>query len=83
MNQPEIIMYTRPACPDVARAQFFLRQRGLDWDEIDIEADPAARAKVEAWNGGRAPTPTLWIGGTMLVEPGATEIDAALEKEAA
>lgn len=81
MTLPEIVMYTRPGCSDVARAQFLLRQRGLEWREVDIEADPNAKAQVEAWNGGRAATPTLWIGGTMLTEPGATEIDAALAKE--
>ncbi len=38
MSQPKIIMYTRPGCPDVARAAYYLRQRGLTWDEMDIEA---------------------------------------------
>ena len=76
-NSPKITMYVRPGCPDVARASYFLRERGLTWDEIDIDADAAAEAKVIAWTG-RAVTPTLWIGDTMLVEPGSAEIDAAL-----
>ena len=70
-------MYSRPGCPDVARASYFLRQRGLSWDEINIDADPDAEAQVTAWVG-RAATPTLWIGETMLVEPNGAEIDAAL-----
>lgn len=77
MNQPKIVMYTRPGCPDVARASHYLRERGLTWDEIDIEADADARDQVIAWTG-RAVTPTLWIGDVMLTEPDSAEIDAAL-----
>ncbi len=80
---PTITMYTRPGCSDVARARAYLTQRGLHWTEIDIEADLAACQQVMDWNGGRAATPTLWIGDTMLTEPDAAEIDAALAQEAA
>ena len=77
MNPPKITMYTRPGCPDAARASYYLRQRGLTWDEIDITEDDAARKQVVAWTG-REVTPTLWIGDTMLTEPDDKEIDAAL-----
>jgi len=77
MSQPKIVMYARPGCPDVARASHSLRERGLTWDEIDIEADEDAERQVIAWTG-RAATPTLWIGRTMLVEPDGAEIDEAL-----
>ena len=77
VSQPKITMYTRPGCPDVARASYFLRQRGLTWDEKDITEDEAARRQVVEWTG-REVTPTLWIGDTMLTEPGAEEIDDAL-----
>ena len=79
MSQPKIVMYTRPGCPDVGRAAYYLKQRGLTWDAIDIEADEDAKKQVVAWTG-REVTPTLWIGDTMLVEPDAAEIDAALAK---
>ena len=79
MNQPKITMYTRPGCPDVARASYYLRERGRTWGEIDIEADAEAKKQVVAWTG-RAVTPTLWIGDIMLTEPDSAEIDAALAK---
>ena len=81
MSQPKITMYTRPGCPDVARTSYDLRERGLTWDEIDIDSDNAARQQVIAWTG-RAVTPTLWIGETMLTEPDSAEVDAALAKAA-
>lgn len=77
MSQPKITMYAQPGCPDVARASYALRQRGLTWDEIDITEDEAARKQVVEWTG-REVTPTLWIGDVMLIEPDAEEIDAAL-----
>ena len=83
MADAKITMYVRPGCPDVARARVLMQQRGLTWDEIDIEADSEARSRVEQWNGGRAITPTLWIGDTLLTEPDAAEIDAALSKQPA
>jgi len=79
MTQPKIVMYTRPNCPDVARAAYALRQLGVTWEEVDIDADPDAKRQVIAWTG-REVTPTLWIGNTMLVEPEATEIADALAK---
>lgn len=79
MSQPKITMYTRPGCPDVARASSALRQRELTWDEIDITKDEPARKQVVEWTG-REVTPTLWIGDTMLIEPDAEQIDAALVK---
>lgn len=77
MSQPKIVMYTRPGCPDVARASYYLRHQGLTWDEVDIEADEDAKRQVIAWTG-REVTPTLWIGQTMLTEPDEAEIEAAL-----
>lgn len=79
MSQPKIVMYTRPDCPDVARASYYLRQHGVTWDEVDIEADDDAKQQVVAWTG-REVTPTLWIGDTMLVEPEEAEIANALAK---
>jgi len=81
MNQPKIVMYTRPGCPDVARASHYLREQGLIWDEVDIEEDADALKQVVAWTG-REVTPTLWIGDTMLVEPDESEIADALAKAA-
>lgn len=81
MNLPKILMYVRPDCEDTDLARVVLQQHGLTWDEIDIEQDPAAMGRVKEWNRGRALTPTLWIGETMLVEPSAREIEDTLSQE--
>ncbi|MDQ2687734.1 MAG: glutaredoxin family protein [Armatimonadota bacterium] len=81
MSLPKILMYVRPDCEDTDLARTVLQQHGLTWDEIDIEQDPDAMVRVKEWNQGRALTPTLWIGETMLVEPSAREIEDILSQE--
>jgi glutaredoxin len=78
--QPNITMYVREECTDVHRARHILQKRGLSWTEFDIDEDREALARVEDWNDGRSPTPTLWIGDVMLVEPTQAEIDEALSR---
>ena len=74
-------MYVRRNCGDVDYARRVLADRELDWTEVDIDRDADGLRKVIEWNDGRSPTPTLWIGDTMLVEPSAEEIDEALAVE--
>ena len=81
MNQPKITLYTRPGCPDSAKSIAHMNELGLTWDEFDIDSDKDAEQKVMGWTG-RAVTPTIWIGDTMLTEPEDAEIDAALAKAA-
>jgi glutaredoxin len=71
-------MYVREDCSDVDRARHILKKRGLTWREYDIDEDREALARVEEWNDGRSPTPTVWIGDVMLVEPTQAEIDTVL-----
>lgn len=81
MKPPKIVMYVRPDCSDVELARAVLAARGATWDEVDIEQDPDAREQVQRWTGGRVPTPTLWIGERMLIEPDEEEIENALAQE--
>jgi glutaredoxin len=78
MEEAKIVMYVKDNCSDVDLARAILQERGKVWDEIDIVKDAEARAKVLAWNDGRAITPTIWIGNKMLAEPTASELIAAI-----
>lgn len=81
MNQdlPDIVMYARERfCPDVTRARIRLERLGLQWTEYDVEADEERKREMMALTG-LPNVPTLVIGNTILVEPSAKEIDAALE----
>jgi glutaredoxin len=57
-----ITMYTTHWCPDCRRAKSFLKQRGLDYREVNIEDDPSAESIVIQANHGKRRVPTLKVG---------------------
>ena len=58
-----ITMYSTRWCPDCRRAKTFLKERGVEFREVDIERDPSAEEIVIKANNGRRKVPTLEIGG--------------------
>jgi mycoredoxin len=57
-----ITMYTTNWCPDCHRAKSFLKERGVEFREINIERDPAAEEIVLTANRGKRKVPTLQVG---------------------
>jgi glutaredoxin 3 len=41
---PDVLLDTTSWCPFCDRAKTFLKKKGLQWNEIDIDADPANRS---------------------------------------
>ena len=61
MTNKTVVVYGRAAfCPDLARAQRFLDQHNVAYQQINIDQDPAAGQRVEAWVGHRS-VPTIVI----------------------
>jgi len=58
-----VMMYTTSRCPDCLRAKSFLKERGVDYREVNIEEDPAAEQIVLEANKGKRKVPTLEVGG--------------------
>ena len=63
-----VIMYCRPWCGDCARARRWLDAHGIDYTEVDVEADPDAMNRARAHNEGRLHTPTFEIGDGVCVD---------------
>jgi len=61
MNK-SVTMYTTNWCPDCRRAKNFLKERGVDVREVNIEEDPDAEDLVIRVNHGRRRVPTLQVG---------------------
>lgn len=55
-------MYTTQWCPDCRRVKMFLQNKGIAFQEINIEEDPDAEAIVLRVNHGRRKVPTLKMG---------------------
>lgn len=77
-----IKMYTTSWCGDCRVTKRVLEQRGLAYEEIDIEQDEAAAQHVMSVNGGRRSVPTLEFNGdaASMSNFSRAKLDAWLEK---
>ena len=57
-----VTMYTTAWCPDCRRAKSFMKERGVEFQEVDIEEDPTAEDIVMQANNGKRKVPTLEVG---------------------
>lgn len=72
-------MYTTPWCGYCVRLKRGLERAGVEFDEVDIDADPAAAEFVMAANGGNATVPTLVLpNGEVLTNPPLPELLSAV-----
>jgi mycoredoxin len=55
-------MFCTTWCPDCRRAKDFLRRRGVEFAEINIEEDPDAEDIVIEANQGKRKVPTIRVG---------------------
>ena len=58
-----ITMYTSSWCPDCWRAKSFLKTRGIEYREVNIEKDATAERIVMTANNGRRKVPTFEMNG--------------------
>jgi len=57
-----ITMYSTTWCVDCRRAKQFLRERGVNFSEINIDEEPDAEDLVLEVNEGRRQVPTIKVG---------------------
>jgi mycoredoxin len=56
-------MYTTEWCPDCVRAKRFLRDRGIEVEEINVDESPDAEDLIMSVNDGRRKVPTFELNG--------------------
>jgi glutaredoxin len=59
----EITMYCTSWCVDCHRAKKFLKDRGVNFVEVNIDEDVDAEELVFQVNEGRRKVPTIKVGG--------------------
>jgi glutaredoxin len=57
-----IVVYSTVWCPDCRRVKNFLKDRGVEFREVNIEDDPDAEDLVLRVNHGKCKVPTLQVG---------------------
>ncbi len=60
-STPQITLYTSAVCGYCVAAKNFLKSRGLAWNEVRIDTDPAERQKMVAL-ARRTSVPQIFIG---------------------
>jgi glutaredoxin 3 len=73
----KVEMYTTMWCGYCARARNLLQRKGVDFEDIDVEADTAKRTEMVQRAGGRTTVPQIFIYGVQVC--GSDEL-AALER---
>lgn len=63
-----IILYSKTVCPYCVNAKNYLRSRGIEFREINIEQDEEAREFI--LSQGHRTVPQVYYGGKLLVEGG-------------
>ena len=58
----EITMYSTSWCPDCRRAKLFLKERGVNFSEVNIDEEPDAEELVMRVNEGLRKVPTIKVG---------------------
>lgn len=58
-----IRLYTTRWCADCSRAKQFLKERGVQYEEIDVDEDPDAEELILRVNEGRRKIPTIEVAG--------------------
>ncbi len=59
----DIQMYTTAFCPYCVAAKNLFEARGLEWEEIRIDTDPARLAEMLERSQGRRTVPQIFING--------------------
>ena len=63
MSEPKVVVYSTGWCPYCTRARQLLKNKGVEFEEIDVDARPEARTEMTA-RSGRTSVPQIFIGAT-------------------
>lgn len=75
----QVTLYCTPWCPACRRARAFLKDKGVQFNEIDISRDRDSARQVRAWANGSETTPTIKINDEVIVDFKAEQVER-LEK---
>lgn len=64
-----IIVYTTSWCGDCAVLKNYLDDRGVAYEERDIEIDPEAHRIMMTYTNGKRVIPTVDVNGIILINP--------------
>jgi len=63
---PKVEVYSTTYCPYCVRAKQLLDAKDIDYTEIDVTGDDAARMNLVEKSGGRKTVPQIFINGQSI-----------------
>lgn len=75
----EITMYGADWCSDCRRSKKLLDDMNVDYDYVDLEADPTAADRAKAISGRTNIPVVVFADGTHFVEPSDAELRSKVE----
>lgn len=60
----KVLIYSTAVCPYCVSAKNFLKQRGLDYEEVRVDLDASRREEMLTRSGGRRTVPQIFINET-------------------
>ena len=78
MSSDFVKVYGADWCEDTQATRNHLDTLGVNYRYIDVDEDAAAQQWIKEQNHGKRQTPTVDIGGRILVEPDEHELEEAL-----
>ncbi len=75
--QPKVILFTTPTCSYCNAAKRYLRERGIQFRDVDVSRDTAA-ARDMVRRSGQSGVPVIDIGGKIVVGFDRAKIDQYL-----
>jgi mycoredoxin len=75
-----IVIYGSRWCGITMMVRRYLDRAGIPYRFVDWEAHPEVRSELEWLAGGRLASPTIKIGGQVLVQPSMRELEWALAR---
>lgn len=78
----DVTLYWRPMCGYCMTLKRSLKQRGVEFDEVNIWTHRDQAEVVRAANGGDELVPTVKVGERFLINPDVDEVLAAVGQAA-
>lgn len=60
-ERPDVVVYSKPFCPYCVAAKALLREKGVEFREVDVSRDDAERESL-VQRTGRRTVPQIFIG---------------------
>jgi mycoredoxin len=73
-------VYGRPGCAISQMIRRWLDRHRIPYRYVDLDQDPRMRSRLEWRTGGRVRSPTVVVGGDVLVQPTIEELQWALQR---